>query len=99
MSIAYLILAHRYPKQLYRLVDRLNNENTSFLIHIDKKVNIGAFKSIVANLKHYENVYFIKRYTCNWAGFGIVQATFQGLKELQSRQIKFDYVCLMSGQD
>lgn len=99
MTITYLILAHRYPKQLYRLVDRLNAENVHFLIHIDKKVESKVFNSIVERFKYYENVHFIKRYTCHWAGFGIVQATMQGLKVLQSREINYDYVCLMSGQD
>jgi hypothetical protein len=99
MNITYLILAHRYPDQLYRLVDRLDAENVIFLIHIDKKVADENYSAITARLDIRPNVHFIKRFVCHWAGYGIVQASFQGLKELKERQIPYDYVCLMSGQD
>jgi hypothetical protein len=84
---------------LYRLVDRLDAGNVHFLIHIDKKVDDALFTSIKARLEPGGNVHFIKRWKCNWAGFGISQATWQGLKELKERGIPHDYVCLMSGQD
>jgi len=99
MKIAYLILAHRYPEQLFRLVDRLNYPGVNFLIHIDKKVDDQTYNYIVDHLKPFENVFFIKRFKCVWAGFGIVKATFQGLKEALERNLSFDYLSLMSGQD
>jgi hypothetical protein len=99
MMITYLILAHRYPEQLFRLVDRLDAPGVHFLIHIDKKVDDGIYSSITDRLEPRGNVHFIKRYKCHWAGYGIVQATYQGLKELNERKIPYDYVCLMSGQD
>jgi hypothetical protein len=99
MMITYLILAHRYPEQLFRLVDRLDAVGVHFLIHIDKKVDDGIYSFITDRLEPRGNVHFIKRWKCNWAGFGIAQATWQGLKELKERGIPYDYVCLMSGQD
>ncbi|WP_022824346.1 beta-1,6-N-acetylglucosaminyltransferase [Hymenobacter norwichensis] len=97
--IAYLILAHRYPEQLVRLVSRLNTESAVFLIHIDKKVSNAIYDSIVHQLSLHKNVYFIKRYTCYWAGFGIVEACIQGIKELIDQKIDFDFLALLSGQD
>ncbi|RDC66115.1 beta-1,6-N-acetylglucosaminyltransferase [Adhaeribacter pallidiroseus] len=99
MKIAYIILAHRYPEQLIRLVKRLHTESAIFLIHIDKKVDPAIYKSIINELKCLQNVHFIKRFTCFWAGFGIVQATYQGIKELINNHIAFDYLILLSGQD
>lgn len=99
MKITYLILAHRYPEQLYRLVDRLNDQGVNFLIHIDKKVDDKTYSQIENRLESLGNVFFIERYKCYWAGFGIAQATYQGLKESLERNIQFDYLCLMSGQD
>jgi len=99
MRVTYLILAHRYPEQLYRLVDRLNFQGVNFLIHIDKKVDDPTYSQIVKELMPLGNVHFIKRFTCYWAGFGIAQATYQGLLEALERNIPFDYLCLMSGQD
>jgi len=99
LRIVYLILAHRYPAQLNRLVRRLDAGNSHFLIHVDKKVGNGEFSSMARLLAHRQNVRFVKRYTCHWGGYGIVQATLQGLKEIKEHGIEFDYVCLLSGQD
>jgi len=99
MKITYLILAHRYPDQLFRLVDRLDNTGVNFLIHIDKKVDDQTYNRMTDHFKSNTNIFFIKRYKCYWAGFGIAQATFQGLKESLDRNLSFDYLCLMSGQD
>ncbi|WP_143960710.1 beta-1,6-N-acetylglucosaminyltransferase [Litoribacter populi] len=99
MRIVYLILAHRYPEQLIKLVDRLNMDHTHFLIHWDKKVGNNDFSFLESTFLKYGNVEFIKRYTCHWAGFGIVEASYEGLKLVVEKNIPCDYLCLMSGQD
>jgi hypothetical protein len=98
MKIAYLVLAHRYPDQLLRLIDRLDTSSATFLLHIDKKEG-ETYTYLKEKLGNRGNVHFLKRYTCYWAGFGIVQATFQGIKEAVEKKIDFDYLALLSGQD
>ena len=39
MKIAYIITAYKLPDLLVRLVQRLNTEETSFFIHVDKKTD------------------------------------------------------------
>jgi hypothetical protein len=99
MRIAYIILAHRYPEQLIRLILKLNTENNSFFVHIDKKTNDKIYHQIVSGLSHIPNVYFLKRHKCYWGDFGIVNATVEGIKELFNRNISFDRLRLLSGQD
>ncbi|MBS9523200.1 hypothetical protein KI659_04130 [Litoribacter alkaliphilus] len=99
MKIVYLILAHRYPDQLIRLVNKLNTEDTHFLIHLDKKVGRYEYHYIHNALASNGNVDFLKRHTCNWAGFGIMKATYEGIKFCVENNIACDYLCLMSGQD
>lgn len=99
MRIGYLILAHRYPEQLFRLIDRLNGEGIYFFIHIDKKVSRSVYDLIEEQLSDKENVRFIKRFTCYWAGYGIMQATLQGINEVVDSQYKIDHLILLSGQD
>ncbi|MGF1986665.1 MAG: hypothetical protein RMY62_002115 [Nostoc sp. ZfuVER08] len=60
MKIAYIILAHKYPEQLKRLIHRLNTENVSFFIHIDKKVEAKIYHQVVTLLKDFTNVFFSK---------------------------------------
>ena len=99
VSIAYLILAHRYPEQLFRLVDRLETENVCFFIHIDERTDEDVYNVITRFFAGKPNVRFIKRFKCYWAGFGIAQATLQGIKEIVESGFNVDYIALMSGQD
>jgi hypothetical protein len=99
VKIAYLVLAHRYFDQLFRLVDRLNAGNVVFYIHIDKKVSQKDYTFVTEHFQSFENVHFTKRFTCYWAGFGIMRATLQGIKEIVESKSDADYIVLLSGQD
>ena len=67
MKIAYLILAHKNPRHLQRLINALQYDNTAFFIHVDAKVNnLDEFKLF----KSFDNVYFIKRRVdVQWGAF------------------------------
>lgn len=99
MKIAYIILAHKYPEQLIRLILRLKTNDTSFFIHIDRKSNKEICQQITKHLKGISNVYFLKRYRCYWGDFNIVKATLEGIKVIVKSGIDFDYAVLLSGQD
>lgn len=99
VKIAYLILAHRYFDQLFRLVDRLNADNVAFFIHLDKKVSPSNYELVRNHFQSFENVHFTQRFTCYWAGFGIMRATLQGIKEIIASKFEADHIALMSGQD
>lgn len=99
MEIAYIISAYQYPEQLARLISRLEHPGVSFLVHIDQKAPDSVFQSAVEGTCHLPNVYFLRRYRCFWGGFGHVQATLEGLDEIFRRDIPFNYVVLLTGQD
>ena len=96
MRLAHLILTHTNPAQLNRLVERLAHTDADFYIHVDLKADIAPF--IEANKNN--NVHFvIKRVLVNWAGYSMVQATLNGLKEILNSGKIYDYINLLSGQD
>ena len=99
MKIAYIVLAHKSPEQIKRLVLRLNTEGTSFFIHIDKKTDNKTYKKIVDELNLFSNVYFLRRYKIYWGDFSIVKATIEGIKEIFKTNTSFDWLILLSGQD
>ena len=99
MKVAYIVLAHKYPEQIIRLIDRLSTENTSFFIHIDKRVDDKIFQQIVSGISYIQNVFFLKRHRCYWGDFSIVDATIEGFKEIFDKNISFDWLILLSGQD
>lgn len=99
MKLAYLILAHRYPEQLLRLIKSRNTENTVFFIHINKMTDAQTYDQFVKAFSHLPNVRFIKRNVIYMFDFGHTQATIQGIKEIIESKIDFDYLILGTGQD
>lgn len=96
MKKAYIIMAHRYPAQLYRLIQRLNDGDSDFFIHIDKTAEFTQFQTV----KDFgEAVRFIDRVDSKWGGFGSVQASLNGLKAVRETGNQYDQVFLLSGQD
>lgn len=97
---AYIILAHQNPKQLGKLIKVLQDANTMFFVHLDKKTNSTHFRY----LQEKENVFFVKRRVlCNWGGFSLVKATYNALYEaynyLESKSLKSYHCILISGED
>ena len=95
MFINYIILAHHFPAQLKKLVNRLNDENVIFFIHIDVTSDIHEFKELIS----HSNVIFLeKRENAMWGNFTIVQATLNGINEVL-KYGRDGFTILLSGQD
>jgi hypothetical protein len=95
MKIAYLILAHNQPDHLFRMINALNTENSSFYVHIDKKSDIAIF-----NPSQYpKNVFFQPdRTLISHGGFSMVIATL-GLMEEALKDEQNNYFIFLSGWD
>jgi len=97
MNIAYLILAHNQPLQLERLIERLNNPNADFYIHVDKKsTDVASINEAVAK---YKNAKVISVYNVNWMGFNMVKSTLRLIELAHSSAKHYKYYVLLSGQD
>lgn len=96
MEKGYVIEAHKYPGQVHRLINRLNDGYSEFFVHIDETADISKFNS----LKDFGKVvHFVERANSKWAGFGSVQATLNGLRAIKNTGKNFDRIILLSGQD
>jgi len=94
MKIAHLILTHKNPQQLERLINILDHPSFDFYIHVDKKSDITPFNYLTSR----KNVFFIKkRAKIFWAGYGTIQATLNGFEEIALK--KYDYINVISAQD
>jgi hypothetical protein len=94
MKIAHLILAHKNPQQVERLMNAMQHPNFSFFIHVDQKTDQSSF----LYLAQKQNTFLIKNRTkIYWAGYGTIQATINGFEEIL--QHDFDYINVISGQD
>jgi hypothetical protein len=98
MEINYIILAHKGPQQVARMLEKLTTRDTYFYIHIDKDIDIWPFKK---ELGHFCNTFFLtgdQRIPALWGDFGMVQATLNCIKQIIADMRK-GYCVLMSGQD
>ena len=93
MQKNYLILAHKNPLQLSRMIERLDDGASKFFIHLDAKTPIEPFAACLEGA----HIRFIdKRERCVWGDFSIVQATIRLMEAASEEQGLF---ILMSGQD
>jgi len=99
MKIAYIILAHKLPEQLVRLVRALNTDTASFFIHIDKKTDAETCRKMTVPLSEYKNVYFLERFARYYGDFNHVRPTLDGIRKLLELGLEYDYVILLTGQD
>ncbi len=93
MQKNYLILAHKNPLQLGRMIERLDDGASKFFIHLDAKTPIEPF---AARLEGAHIRFIDKRERCVWGDFSIVQATIHLMEAASNEQGLF---ILMSGQD
>lgn len=98
MEINYIILAHKNPVQVTRLIKRLSEKWVNFYIHIDKNVRIEPFENW---LKDNPNIYFLndsERMPGTWGDIGIVKATVNAMKRIKLDGRK-GFTILLTGQD
>ena len=80
MRIVYIILAHKLPQQLVRLVKKLNNDFTFFCIHVDRKADRETYRGMVDPLRTYENIRFLYRHKRYYGDFNHLGATLDAFQ-------------------
>lgn len=100
MNVVYVISAYKNAGQLARLVHRLHGgAATRFVLHVDRKTDDALYESMQKGLEDVEDVTFLPRHACHWGGFGHVEASLKGIREVLRQGWDPDYVILLSGQD
>jgi hypothetical protein len=93
---AYIVLAHKHPRQLRRLLGALDDGSSAFFVHIDRNRVLHDFAGLA---EMGEKVVMVKREHSQWARIGIVRAILNALALIDRRRGEFDRVILLSGQD
>lgn len=93
---AYIILAHKDPLQLQRLVGSLDDGCSHFLVHIDSRVPMAPFRTVLSSCDH---VCFLSPVKTEWGSLGLVKAVLAGIEAAVRCGKKFDHLILLSGQD
>ncbi len=96
MKVANIIIAHKNPAQLLRLINQYDASQFHNFIHIDAKCDITLFEKIV---KHPAVTLLEPRRDVVWAGFGTVAVTLDGFRAARRNAGQYFYINIMSGMD
>jgi hypothetical protein len=99
MAVAYLIMGHRDPGQILRLIHTLRDSAAFFVIHIDKRAPDDVFAPLRDYASSHPDVFLTPRIRCYWGGFGIAHAMIECVKATARSGRHFDYAILLSAQD
>ena len=79
------------------MVDRLNQPNVFFYVHIDKKnEDLKLFQDIFLG---YKNVSVISEYKVYWGGISQVKTALHLMRLASNSRMDFKYFVMLSGQD
>jgi hypothetical protein len=96
MKLAHLILAHKDPAMLERLVKRLQHKDADIFIQLDSKTDITQFKYI----EDIPNTYFIvNRGDIGYCNYSTIAVTLQAMEEILLLKNDYSHINLLSGQD
>ncbi len=97
LKLAYLIVAHHQPNHLARLIHALNDENSSFFIHIDGKFPLAPFQAVVPQRANI--IWLPNRVAVEWGRLSVVQAVLNLIQTAAATDQAFKYYTLLSGSD
>jgi Core-2/I-Branching enzyme len=98
VRLAYIVLAHKAPAQVARLVRRVE-ENALVLVHYDKRSGQREYQQLQQLLTGIPGVVLLRQHPVYWGRFGIITAIFEGIQYLVDNRCAFDMCILLSGQD
>ncbi len=96
MKVANVIIAHKNPDQLLRLINQFDGSQFHHFVHIDKRCKMREFSAVGA---HPDVTLLPVRRKMVYAGYGFVRATLDALNLIKRNEEKFFYVNVMSGMD
>jgi Core-2/I-Branching enzyme len=99
MHIAYIIIAYKNFDQVERLIKRIADAESHFVLIVDSKTPDSEFELFQRKMAEYPNLRFAPRHPIRWGQFSLTYANIIGIQELLRHKTPFDYVFSMSGQD
>lgn len=99
VPIAFLIMAHADPVMLNRLVRRMYDPASTYVIHINRRSDITPFVTAFADLPNVHFVPDTDRVAVNWAGFSFTEGVFAAVRHALRVSPNTQRFVLMSGAD
>lgn len=98
MPIAYLIMAHKEPVQVGRLLRSIAAPGNRYLVHVDATAREGVRSAIAAQARDVPGVELLPSRACRWGGFSLVAVELDAMRRLL-REPGWTHYVNLSGQD
>ena len=96
MKVACVLLVHKNPGQIARLIGKLSHPGIDCWIHIDKKFDNSDFREQLSA----PNVFFVRdNMQVDWGCYNTVEAMVVCLRNIAKAKEEYGYVSFLSGQD
>jgi Core-2/I-Branching enzyme len=96
MKIAHVLLVHKNPQQIVRLIKRLSHPDIDCWVHIDKKFDTPEFRKVLSS----ENIFYVTpNINVGWGCYNTVEAMLLGMQNIIAAKENYDYITFLSGQD
>jgi hypothetical protein len=100
VSLAYVVLAHKLPQQVSRLLARIDHPDDFVLVHVDAKKDIEPFWRELDPFLATGRVQLTeRRLRCHWGGPGHLDATLAAASQALESGHDFSHLVLLTGQD
>jgi hypothetical protein len=96
MKVAHIIMCHKNPAFVARLIKTMSHDFFDFYVHADKKNTEENF-AVLANLPRTKLIE--KRVVVEWAGYSCLQAILNCIEEIINSETQYDFVNILTGQD
>lgn len=98
MRIAFIMLCHKNPEQINKLIDKLSEfSDADIYIHVD--MNHSEIRDQINKRDKVKLVPVDQSYNIQWGSVDIVKATLALIREVRRSSKQYDYIWLVSGQD
>lgn len=82
MSSVFLVLAHRDPDQLARLLGELVGPSRRVYVHVDARAGLTPFRAAAALAGAAERVHWVRdRRSVRWGGWSVVEAVLAAVRQ------------------
>jgi hypothetical protein len=96
MKVANIILCHKNPDFVGRLIKTMSHHCFDFFVHVDKKSKSQDF-SFIGELPRTRLVK--KRVKVQWGSYSCIEATLNCIEEVLESKEQYGFVNILTGQD
>ena len=99
MKLAYVITAHRNPRQLRRLLERIRQPGNTYVLHVDKAAPTDVHAAAREFAANAPNAAVIPPERIIWGSWRLAHAQIRGVAEALRLSSDWQYCINLTGQD